>query len=125
MYIRRLITLAVVLLIAMPLLGGSSVGLSNPSERVRAYTRDIEFDYIQWILDALGIKLTQHALGVARYLPEEQRRQTALEYLKLVQQIQQGEGELNNIYADPNVADPKSASATLRQELDELYAAPG
>jgi hypothetical protein len=122
MYIRRLITLGVVLLIAVPLLGGSSVGLSNQSERVRAYTRNIEFDYIQWILDALGIKLTQHALGVARYLPEEQRRQAALEYLKLVQQIQQGEGELNNIYADPNIADPKSASATLRQELDELYA---
>ncbi len=98
------------------------MGLSNQSERVRAYTRNIEFDYIQWILDALGIKLTQQALGVARYLPEEQRRQAALEYLKLVQQIQQGEGELNNIYADPNVADPKSASATLRQELDELYA---
>ena len=122
MSVRRLITLAVALLIAIPLLGGSSVGLSNQSERVRAYTRNIEFDYIQWILDALGIKLTQQALGVVRYLPEEQRRQAALEYLTLVQQIQQGEGELNNIYADPNITDPKSASAPLRQELEELYA---
>jgi hypothetical protein len=122
MSFRRVVTLVFVLLIAIPILGGSSVALSNNSERVRAYTRDIEFDYIQWILDALGIKLTQQALGVTRYMPEEERRQTALEYLKLVQQIQQDEGKLNNIYADPNVSDPQSASVALRQELNELYA---
>jgi hypothetical protein len=122
MLFRRVVVLIVVLLIAMPLLGGSTVALSNQSERVRAYTRDIEFDYIQWILDALGIKLTQQALGVTRYMTEEERRQIALEYLKLVQQIQQGESELNNIYADPNTVDPKNASAALRLELDKLYA---
>ena len=122
MSFRRASILLVMLLITIPLLGGSTVALSNQVERVRAYTRDIEFDYIEWILDALSIKLEQQALGVAHYLPEEARRQTALEYLKIVQQIQQSEAGLNDIYADPKITDPKSASAPLRQELDKLYA---
>jgi hypothetical protein len=121
MLFRRAIILVVVLLFIIPMLGGSTVALSNQGERVRAYTRNIEFDYIEWILNALDIKLTQQALGIDQYLPEDVRRQTALEYLKLVQQIQQSEASLNEIYADPKITDPKSASASLRQELDKLY----
>jgi len=122
MSFRRAFILLVLLLITIPMLGGSTVALSNQGERVRAYTRSIEFDYIEWILNALGIKLTQQALGVARYLPEEARRLTALEYLNVVQKIQQSEASLNEIYADPKITDPKSASASLRQELETLYA---
>ena len=118
---RRAIILLAVLLITIPLLGGSTVALGNQVERVRAFTRNLEFDYIEWILNAAGIKLEQQALGVARYLPEEARRQTALEYLMIVQEIQQKEADLKDIYADPNIADPKSASALMRQELAELY----
>jgi hypothetical protein len=121
MWFRRIISLLVLLLVAIPMLGGSTVSLSDQGERVRAYTRKIEFDYVEWILDALGIKLTQQALGIDHYLSEETRRQTALEYLQLVQQIQQNEARLNDIYADPNISDPKTASASLRQELDQLY----
>jgi len=121
MSIRRAFILLVFLLITIPLLGGSTVALGNQVERVRAFTRNIEFDYVEWILNALEIKLKQQALGVARYLPEEVRRQTALDYLMIVQEIQHKEAGLKDIYADPNIADPKSASASLRQELDELY----
>jgi hypothetical protein len=121
MSLRRALILLVLLLITIPLLGGSTVALGNQVERVRAFTRNLEFDYVEWILNAAGVKLEQQALGVARYLPEAARRQTALEYLQLVQQIQQKEADLKDIYADPNVADPKSASAPLRQELEELY----
>ena len=121
MSLRRVFSLLVLMLFAIPMLGGSTVVLSNQVERVRAYTRDIEFDYVEWILDALDIKLTQQALGVTRYLPDEMRRQTALEYLKVIQQIQQDEASLNDIYADPNIADPQRASAPLRQELKTLY----
>jgi hypothetical protein len=122
MIFRRIFSLFVLLVLAIPLLGGSTVTLSNQVERVRAYTRDIEFDYVEWILDALGTKLEQQALGVIRYLPEETRRQTTLEYLKLIQQIQQSEAGLSDMYADPDITDPNSASASLRQELDKLYA---
>ena len=121
MSFRRAFVLIVLLLISIPLLGGSTVALSNQAERVRAYTRLIEFDYTQWILDALDIKLVQQALGITRYLSEETRRQTALEYLKIIQQIQQNEAALNDIYADPKITDPNSASASLRQELAKLY----
>ena len=69
-----------------------------------------------------ALSLSNKPWELTRYLPEETRRQTTLEYLKLIQQIQQSEASLNDIYADPNITDPNSASASLRQELDRLYA---
>ena len=55
------------------LLGASNVPLADPLERVRDLTRPIEFDYVSWTLDALGLKLGQIALGSAGYLPEIDR----------------------------------------------------
>ena len=88
---------------------------------VRAFTRPIEFDFVSWTLDALGIKLSQFALGTGNYLSYDDRRQAALETLKLVEEIQQDEAKLLEIYADPNIADPQSASAAVREQLQKAY----
>ena len=59
-------------------------------------------------------KLSQWALGTSTYLPDEARKQTVLDYLKLLGQSQQAQAQLYEIYADPNITDPKAASADLR-----------
>jgi hypothetical protein len=105
----------------MFLLGSSVVLPSDQTERVRAYTRDIEFDYIAWTLDAIGVKVKQLALGSISYLPEGSRRQLLLDYLDLINQIQRGESELYGVYADPNTVDPQAATADLRSHLQDLY----
>ncbi len=102
------------------LLGASSVSLADPLERVQALTRPIEFDYISWTVNALGIKLGQIALGSANYLPEDERSGTVLQALDLIRQINELEARLNDIYADPNISDPKSASVDLRNQLAGL-----
>lgn len=102
------------------LLGGSVASLSDPSEQVRVFTRPIEFDYVSWTVNALGIKLGQIALGTAEYLPEDARSGTVLAALDLINQINQVNVQLNDIYADPNISDPRSASADLRHQLGEL-----
>lgn len=110
------------LLLGVMLLGSSSLPLGDHIERVRTYTRHIEFNYVAWTLNAIGSKLNQIALGTGDYLSTEMRREVMMDYLGLVVDIHQGEAQLNNIYTDPNVADPEEKSAQLREELDDLYA---
>ncbi len=120
MSVRRISDLIVVFGLALVLLGSSVVSPGNQVERVRAFTRDLEFDYVKWTLSALELKFSQVALGIVEYLPEEVRRQIVLDSLYLIDQIQHKEAELNRIYADPNIPDPEQASIPIRAELEEL-----
>jgi hypothetical protein len=119
--IQRFIRLVILLMVTVLLLGTSAIPPGNRVEQVRAYTRDIEFDYVAWTLNALGVKLSQIAMQSNRYLPSQQEHQLVMEYLELITQIQSSEAQLNRIYADPNINDPGIASADLRAELDDLY----
>jgi hypothetical protein len=120
-HIIKFLKLAALLGLAILLLGTSAIPPGDRVERVRAYTRDIEFDYIAWTFNALGIKLSQVALQSTSYLPNQKEPEIVLEYIDLIAQIQRDEAQLNSIYADPKVSDPATASADLRSELDELY----
>jgi hypothetical protein len=120
--LRRIVINLAILILAMLVLGASTIPPGDQIERVRAFTRDIEFDYISWTLKALGVKLEQVALQTSEYLPAKESRQLVLDYLELVSQIQQGESRLASVYADPNISDPQAASAEQRAELDQLYA---
>jgi len=102
------------------LLGGSIVSPGDQFERARAFTRAIEFDYVSWTIDALGIKLGQVALGTASYVPEGDRASIVLEALSLTSQINSVEGKLNDIYADPNITDHEAASVEVNQQLADL-----
>ncbi len=119
--LRRLILLIPIFLLGFVVLGSSSLPPGDRTELVRAYTRKIEFDYVGWSFDALGLKFAQSSLGTSKYLSQDARHLLVLEYLDLVTGIQMAEGQLNNIYADPNISDPQSASGDLRQELEGLY----
>ena len=44
--------------------GGDSPRLTGDPDRVRSFTRDIEFDYPNWVLDATWIKVEQNAIGL-------------------------------------------------------------
>jgi hypothetical protein len=118
---RRFVELVFVLAISTLALVSSVVQPDNQYEQARAFTRSIEFDFLGWTLNALGIKLGQAALGVEAYLPPQQRPEIVLDYLDLVGEIGVKEAELADIYANPDIPDPFTASADLRSELDQLY----
>ena len=120
MIFKRAYWLTFILLTISVVLVASTVSLSDPLEQVRTFTRDIEFDYVTWTLNSLGIKLGESALGTANYLPKEEQSKTVLADLDLIHQIIQMEAKLNEIYADPNISDPETASADLRRQLSEL-----
>jgi len=117
---RRILHLMLVLLIAILLLGGSSLPPGDEIERIRAFTRAIEFDYVTWTLNALGIKLGQLALGTSNYLSLNSQSQLVIDYLNLVSEMNTIEGKIQQIYADPHTSDPENASASLRKNLQSL-----
>ena len=114
--------IAFALLLGVLLLSYSSLPPGDQLERVRAFSRDIEFDYISWTLDAIGVKLVQSTLEVSDRLSEDDRRQVVLEYLGLVARISQAEAHLNEIYANPGIVNPQNASALVRENLEDLQA---
>jgi hypothetical protein len=120
MTFKRAYWLTFILVTLSVMLGASIVPPSDPLERVRAFTRDIEFDYVSWTLNSLGTKLGEIALGTANYLPVEEQSKTVLAALDLIGQINEVEAQVNDIYADPTIYDPETASADLRRQLNKL-----
>jgi hypothetical protein len=102
------------------LLGASNQAPDQPVERIRAYTRQIEFDYVTWTIKAAWVKWEQLALGNGRFLPAAHRPQLVLDYLELVRQTQELEAQTRQVYADPTVPDPDAATLELRTRLAAL-----
>jgi hypothetical protein len=117
----RILDLIIYLLLGILLLSASNPIAGKPAERARAYTRPIEFDYFSWSAKAAVLKLQISVLGVPNYLAHEDRKQVVMQHLFLTERILQAEGQLNLIYADPNVSDKEAASAHLRAELENMY----
>ncbi len=110
----------VIAAIIMAALTTSVPTATNEVERVRAYTRDIEFDYVSWMLNAAEIKIQQGSVGVPDYLSRESSQTAVSDYLHTTQQVIDAEDALNKIYADPAISDKQAASAHIRAQLDQL-----
>jgi hypothetical protein len=118
--LSHLFRLCGALILGIVLLGRSVLPPGDPGAQVRAFTRDLEFDYVSWTVNALGVKFSQFALGTGDYIPDKTRRQAVLDYLDLINQIQRTEAELNDIYANPDIRDPEAMAAPVVERLDKL-----
>lgn len=121
MWANRAYSLLVITVLALFGLSASNVPVGDSIERVRAFSRAYEFDYVEWTLDALGVKLRQIAVAAGGFLPEAGRHQIVLNYLGLVDQIQQSERQIYEIYANPEIKNPATAVAPVRKILEEQY----
>ncbi len=97
------------------------MNLSGLTERVRAYTREIEFHHENWMMNALQIKVGQVGLGTTDYLSDEQQHKIVLDAIDLIDEIQHRERELEQIFSDPNIDNPEEQSKPLRAELNHLH----
>jgi hypothetical protein len=94
----------------------------DPGDRARRFTLAIEFDFINWTVNAAGIKLGQSALDIPFTFDEPSRHKIVVDYLDLMDQILRDEYDLRLMYTDPSIPDPAINSIGLRHELDDLYA---
>jgi hypothetical protein len=109
------------LLFSALLVAGSTPQANNQIDRLRAYTRPVEFDYGGWTVSALFGKIQEGALGMPYYAKRASRKVVVADYLRVTQRILEAEYQLNLIYGDPSISDPEAASAHLRNELAGLY----
>jgi len=100
----------------------SNPPLTDRVEKVRAYTRKIEFNYITWTAEAAWIKLQAASIGLPHTLDRETQKQVVTEYLKITQLAVDKEYALQVMYADAKVTDKQAASANLRAELEKAIA---
>jgi hypothetical protein len=116
-FLLRLLRLLLVILIFILVIGPSTLAPANEQERIRAFTRTQEFDYISWIFNALGDKLAMSSLGAVQYLRPANQHALVLEYLQLVSKRALLENQVTSIYADPQVNQPGVMTRELRQEI--------
>lgn len=120
-YIIRGLEITFTLIILAVITGYSNPSLTHPTEKIRAYTRQIEFNYISWMSNASIIKLRAASVGIPYTLDRSSQKQIVNEYLRATQFILDKEKLLAQIYADAALTDKNLASESLRSELAKLY----
>ncbi|HTX91318.1 MAG TPA: hypothetical protein VMC09_08880 [Anaerolineales bacterium] len=95
---------------------------TSSSGAVHIYTRPVEFDFVSWTADALGIKIAQASIDSPYYFDAASRHQIVVEYMHLIDSILKDENRLDLFYTDPSIHDPQEASSALRASLQALYA---
>ena len=120
MWLRRLLQVTLILILGGFALTRDTQPRFDPRWQARFFTRAYEFDYVTWTVDALARKLAHFSTGSSAYLSEPEQVQVVLTYLDLVSDLRRVEGQINQIFANPDIEDPHSFSSDLRQELDRL-----
>ena len=104
------------------ILGGGSLPLNEHNNQVRRFTRPVEFDYVDWTIDALQIKLQQAAARSSQSLSPTAGSDLVREMVALVEQRRRLEGELGNLLADPAANELTSEIAAKESALDDIRA---
>lgn len=119
--ILRGIEITVILIFLAALTGYSNPSLTNSIEKIRAYTRGIEFDYTEWMAGAAALKAQAASVNLPQTLDRETQKRVVGEYFRITQSILDKEYQLSQLYADPSVTDKDSATQPIRHELAKLY----
>jgi hypothetical protein len=78
-----------------------------------------EYDFLVWESNSFLDKGETILSGGQQFLDEQTRKEVVLNYLELVKQAQQLEGQINLIYSDPQIIDPDLESQDLQKELEQ------
>lgn len=110
------------LILLAAITGYSNPSLTNPVEKVRTYTRTIEFNYLEWMTNAFLLKVRAASIHLPHTVDRETQKEIVAQYLLTTQSILEKEYQLAQIYADAAIEDKESATEPLRSELNTHYA---
>ena len=97
----------------------SALNPADQVEQVRANSRPFEFDYLSWMSGAMWNKVKQFSLGAEKYVPAADGSQIVLDYLELINEVFYLEYTQQEIYSDPSITNPDSASEDVKAQLAE------
>jgi len=118
--ILRLFDLFVVILVVLFASKSDAPRFSSDTDRTRIFTRQIEFDYPNWVWNAAWVKIEQGTLGAPYSFDRGTSKQIVFNYLRTTQQLMQIDYRTEQIFADPGIIDKDSATEFLRKQRDEL-----
>jgi hypothetical protein len=101
---------------------GDAPRLTGTSDRVRSFTREIEFDYPNWVWNAAWTKLEQAATGLPYLFDRGTNKEIVINYLRTTQDLMQAEYQIEQIYANPDIKEKESSSEYVRVQRDEWIA---
>lgn len=119
LFVVNILAVAIAVILAS---GGDTPRFTGESDRVRAYTRRVEFDYPNWIWDAALTKLEQGTISAPFLFDRGMDKHIVYEYLRLTGQIMQTESAIEQVYANPDIKDKEGTSQYLRAQRDRLVA---
>lgn len=102
------------------LIPGSVININNQRYAIAFHISDHSFDYISWEINAISDKIGQTLFGMHPYLSPEEGSQYVRDYMADLTRAQQLEAEITQIYINPDIEDPDTASADLQQQRDNL-----
>jgi hypothetical protein len=111
------LALALAIIIAA---GGDTPRFSDNADRVRVHTREIEFDYPNWVWNAVWTKLQQGTIGAPYIFERGTNKDIVIDYFRTTYQLMQAEATVEQIYANPDVTDKEATSEVVRAQRDEL-----
>lgn len=101
-------------------IGNSTPPITNQLEKVRAHTRQVEFNYLSWMANATLLKIRTSSIEVPQSFNQAAQEKIVQEYLQCLQEVFDKESEIEQIYADASVIDKQLESKSLRIELAQL-----
>lgn len=119
--ILRVLEFTLAYVIFAALFSYSNPSLTDQIEKARAFTRNIEFNYITWTVDAALLKVRAQSVGLPYTLDRETQKQIVMEYMKVTQRALDGEYAVEKIFADAKISDKEAASLDLRAGLEKTY----
>ncbi len=117
---KKTVSIIVFAFVTLLLLNRSQVQAKDTTDRVREFTRQLEFDYVSWTVESLAGKLQQFTSGITRYLPAFRQHDLVKEYADTIRALDDTSAEIRRIYADPAVKDPEREASTLLKRQVEL-----
>ncbi|MCA9902662.1 MAG: hypothetical protein KC547_02300 [Anaerolineae bacterium] len=111
----RLLVMVIILRYSTPPAGDLSTALAG-------LAHDALFDYVGWMVDALGDKAGQTLFGVHPFMDEDARVTFVRSYMDDLAQVRTVEAQIDFIYADHRIVEPGKATEDLRAERDAMRA---
>lgn len=108
------------LVICAALLTGSAMRPLTVTEKAEEIVRNVEFDYVGWTLSAFGEKMSESGIAAPQHLSQQSQTQAVERYFALVYQLDVVEGQIQQIYSNPTITDPKTASTDLLKSQNDL-----
>ncbi|MCJ7694003.1 MAG: hypothetical protein MUO40_01115 [Anaerolineaceae bacterium] len=105
------------LVISSIILVRSAIPWGDEVEQIRVLTREKEFNFVDWTLNALGMKSIQVSLNLEKFIKTEKENELVQEYLEQVVLVQRMNNSLELIYSDPQTKDPESAGKELIESI--------